>query len=170
MTEDLYSISVPEEDLAPPSFEPMPSGAYRSTLQGGVELASNDKGWVGIRLPFSGFVSEKNGKSYDRNLRAQFTLAHETSEAAVEIGQRAVVGAAKAFGLVEQTMTDEGKPAFKLTAESNDDLVDQFNSVAGSEAIVYVKTGPRKRGGEVQLKDDGEPWIDSEITRISAAE
>lgn len=166
MTDDLFSIAVPNDELTKPAFEVLPVGEYRVTLQPGAELASNDNGWEAIRLPFTNFV-DATGKSHARNIRASFTTKHATSTEAVRIGKAGLVGAAAAFGLTATVTDASGKPAQKLTATSMDDLVAQFNSVAGSEASVYVKVQKRKRNGAPVVKDDGQPVLDNEIARVS---
>lgn len=165
MTDSLFDIAVPNDDLAKPAFEPLPVGSYRATLEPGVEKVGNDNGWEAVRLPFANFV-DAAGKTHSRNMRAQFTIANKTSEQAVQIGRAALIGAAAAFGLT-RTVDVGGKPAQQLLAKDIDELVTQLNSVAGSEASVYVKVQKRKRDGKVVMKDNGEPVLDNEISRVS---
>lgn len=171
----LFDMTVPEDELQPQGFEPMPTALYRATLQPGAEIATNDAGWKGIRLPFAGFTDTKTGKHFKQAQRAQFTVEHPNGGQPVEIGQRNVIGAASAFGLAEVSQNGEGAKSYKLAAGSYEELVEQFNAVAGAEALVYVKTGPRRRKNEagvheLQLKDDGTAWIDSEIKSVRAVE
>ena len=171
MTDDLFTIVVPEEDMEPPSYQEIPSGQYRSTLQPGVEVANSDSGWEAVQMFFEGFTSKKTGEVYNgRPLRASFTtklsMDKPTHEKAIEIGTRGLVSAAFACGLTE-TVDGGGKSAQKLTASSMDELVGQFNAMAGTEVLVYVKTGPRKDKGDGRhLKNDGTPWIDSEVGSV----
>ncbi len=159
---DIFNLTVPEEELDKrPDGGPMPAGAYKSTLQTGAELVNNDTGWKGLRIPFAGFASTKNGAvTFDREIRAQFTFEHATSTQAVEIGQRNIIGAARAFGL-----TEEVGGGHKLTASSYEELISQLDAVAGTEVEVYVKAKASNR-----LKDDGTPFINNEIARVSALE
>lgn len=165
MSDSIFDVAVPNEDLTKPAFEVLPVGAYRATLQPGAEKVGNDSGWEAVRLPFANFV-DTAGKTHARNVRAQFTTKHATNTQTVQIGTAALIGAAAAFGLT-QTVDVEGKPAQKLVAKDMDELVAQFNSVAGSEASVYVKVQKRKRDGKVVTKDNGEPVLDNEISRVS---
>ena len=167
MSDELFNVKVPNEDLKPRGFEMMPAGEYRTTLQSGAEVVGNSNGWAAVRLPFSGFT-DKTGKTFQRDRAVQYTTENAGSPQAVEIGQRALIAAATAFGLTEDTTGDDGKPAQKLTASSMDELVAQFNSVAGTEVEVYLTVKKRKKGGQVVLKDDGTPVLDNEIARVSA--
>ena len=100
---------------------------------------------------------------------------------------RGVIGAAVAFGIAKISENGDGKRTYGLAASSLDELVEQFNSVAGARARVFIKTGPRIRKNretgikEVQLKSggavpaatydagqDGDAWIDSEIRSVRA--
>ena len=160
----LFDVAVPEDDLEAPAFEPMPTASYKTTLQDGTEFVENDKGWRGLRVPFAGFTSLKDGKDYaNRQLHAQFTVAHKTSDIAVRIGRQGVIGTARAFGLTEETTGENGKKAFKLAATSDDELVEQFATMAGTEVGVYIvaKKGTRQ-------KNDGTFFIDNEIKRVFA--
>lgn len=166
-TFDSFNVAVPVEELnAKPSFL-MPAGWYQSTLQAGAELKANDTGWKGIRLPFAGFTSKKDGASFDKERNYQITI--EGSDKAVEIGRKQLVAAAAAFGLTEDTVDANGKPAKRLTATSPEELVEQFNAVAGSPCDVYVTTKKRKRGKEIVMRDDGNgPVMDNEISAVAA--
>lgn len=168
MSEDLFTLAVPDDTLEGPSFEPLPTGTYRTTLQPGAELASNDSGWKAVRLPFSGFRDTKSGKESQRNVRAQFTYESPKSAEAVRIGLEMIVGAAHALGLTEPTVTPEGKTAQKLTAANMEELVQQFNQMAGTEVEVYMTAQVRKRHGSPVLKADGTAFLDNEIKRVSA--
>lgn len=153
---NLFEVTVPTETLdARPSGGPMPTGPYRSVLQSGTELAQNDRGWVGIRLPFLGFEG-KGGSFPERAERAQFTVSNPSSPQSETIGAQQIINAARAVGIAEQ----DGD-GWRLTATSPEELVEQFNSVAGTPAGVYVKTKPSQN-----LKDDGTPFINNEITRV----
>lgn len=163
-----FEIAVPNDELDRPDFEPMPTGEYFSTLQPGTEKASNDGGWEAIRLPFKGFRAKDGSADFENRERAaQFTIANPGSPQAVEIGVKGLIAAAQAFGLTEETTVD-GKPAQRLTATNYEELIDQFNSVAGTEVEVYVKVKRRKKNKQVVLKDDGSAVLDNEIARISA--
>jgi hypothetical protein len=164
---DSFNIPVPTEELnAKPSFL-MPAGWYQSTLQAGAEIKSNDNGWSGIRLPFAGFVSKKDSTTFEKDRNYQITIAG--SDKAVAIGRKQLVAAAAAFGLTEDTVDDNGKPAKRLTATSPEELVEQFNGVAGSPCDVYVTTKKRTRGKEVVMRDDGNgPVMDNEISAVAA--
>lgn len=166
---DLFNVAVPDSDLQAPGFNPMPTAAYRTTLQAGTQLVQNDRGWKGIRLPFAGFTNDKSNESFDRPLNAQFTYELVSSPVSVEIGIKGIIGAAQAFGLT-QTITADGVSSQKLTATSYEQLVDQFNQMAGSECEVYVSLQPRKRNGQIVYKEGSttDPVMDNEIKRISA--
>lgn len=159
MTSDIFSIGVPAEELAPATWKDMPTGRYVTTLDG-AELVENAHGWQAIRVTATGFENTKTGETFEnRTLRGQFTVAHATSTVAVDIGMREVVRMAEALGLTE---TENGN--VRLIPQSYEALVDAVNALVGSPVQVYVKTGERKRGGEIMYKDDGvTPWIDSEI-------
>lgn len=165
MSGSLYEVAVPNETLAAPKFEPMPAGPYRSTLQPGTEITSNGNGWRALKLPFKGF--EGAGGSFAQRERAALFTIESSSEDAVRIGREGVIGAAQAFGLTRET-TKDGKPSQALTASSDEELVAQFNSMAGTEVEVYVTVKERKKGGVVQRKENGDPILDNEIRRISA--
>lgn len=161
---NLFDVVVPDEELARPAFEPLPTGVYQTTLMGAEEV-SNADGWHGVRLTFEGFTGAN--REWNRTLRAQFTTAHPTSQQAVQIGYSGLIGAAAAFGLTQPTTTPDGKTGQKLVATSTEELVGQLQQVAGTVVEVYVKTGVRKKQGKIVLKDDGTPWVDSEVKRIS---
>lgn len=163
----IFDVSVPDAELEAPAFEPIPTGAYRTTLQAGAELAQNASGWKGIRLPFQGFRDAKTGQEFQRALRAQFTYEHSNPKA-VQIGYQGIIGAAAALGLTEPTIDANGKPSQKLVATSMEELVSQFNQMAGTEVEVYVTVQERKKNGQVVTKQDGKPFLDNEIKRISA--
>lgn len=164
-----FNIPVPQEDLdRKPSFL-MPPGWYGTTLQSGAEVVGNDNGWKGIRVPFAGFVSKKDGKTYDKDRRYQITTESENADA-TRIGaeQRTALGVA--FGLAEDTTTPDGKTAKRLTAATPEEFVEQLNAVAGSPCDVYVKAKKRERGGQVVMRDDGAgPVMDNEISRVAAS-
>ena len=165
--DSLFDVSVPNEELQAPAFELLPAAAYATTLQVGTQLVQNDTGWKGIRLPFAGFRNTKTGQEFaGRQLNAQYTYEHANSQA-VEIGTRGIIEAASAFGLT-QTVDVDGKPSQKLTASSMEELVTQFNQVAGSEVEVYVALKERKRAGQVVRKEDGTSVMDNEVKRVSA--
>lgn len=168
-TENLFDVVVPDSELEAPAFEPIPTGTYRATLQAGAALAGNDNGWKAIRIPFAGFRDTKSGKEWNRSLNAQLTYENPSSPQSVKIGFDAIIQAAAALGLTEPVTGSDGKPGQKLTAANMDELVSQFNQMAGTEVEVYLTAGPRKRKGVVVLKQDGTPFIDNEIKRISAA-
>lgn len=165
---DDFNIPVPTDELnEKPSFL-MAAGWYQTTLQPGAELAENNNGWQGIRLPFQGFTSKKDGKQYDKDRRYQITIA-ATNAQAVAIGRKQMVQAAAAFGLTEDTVDGNGKAAKKLTAGSPEELVEQLNAVAGTPCDVYVTVKKRKRDGQVVMRDDGTgPVMDNEISSVAA--
>ena len=166
MTDDIFSVSVPDTDLEAPAFELLPTGAYRTTLTDGTELVSNNSGWKAIRLPFNGFTA-KDGKTYARSQRAQFTYESKNADAQ-RIGNQAIIGAAAALGLTE-TVTVDGKSAQKLTATSMEQLVEQFKAMAGTDVEVYVKLRPRKKAGQIVQRMDGNgPIMDNEISNVRA--
>ncbi len=170
MSDDLFNVSVPDESLEAPAFELMPTGAYRTTLQAGAELVEKD-GWTRVHLPFRGFV---NGKASfpGRNLEARFPVgapegANDKQRTAARIGQAGVIGAAAALALTEPTTTAEGKPGQKLIATSNDELIAQFNAMAGTEVEVYVVAKARTRNGQVVQRTDGNGAVmDNEIRNV----
>lgn len=162
-----FNVPVPQEDLDRKPSPLMPNGWYGTTLQSGAELADNGAGWRGIRLPFAGFTSKKDGKTYDRERRFQITV-ESTNEEAERIGREQYTAAAAAFGLTEAT-TVNGRPAQRVIASSPEELVEQFASVAGSPCDVYVTTKKRKRDGQIVMRDDGAgPVLDNEISRVAA--
>lgn len=163
---DDFNIPVTMDELdAKPTFL-MPNGWYTSTLQSGAELKSNDSGWQGIRVPFSGFTSKKDGKVFEKDRAFQITVA-STNEQAKTIGRQQLTALAVAFGLAEDT-TVGGKPAKKLIAKSPEEFVEQLNSVAGSPADVYITTKNRKRDGKVVMRNDNSgPMQDNEISRVA---
>lgn len=166
MTDFNIPVSVDELD-AKPSFL-LPAGWYQSTLQPGTEKVSNDSGWEGIRIPFSGFTSKKDGSVSEKDRRFQITTAHE-SEKTVAIGRKQLVSVGVAFGLTEDVTGPDGKAAKRLTAQSPDELVEQLNAVAGSPCDVYITTKKRKRDGKVVMRDDGNgPVMDNEISQVAA--
>ena len=175
MSDNLFDIAVPDAELEAPAFQPIPTGPYTSKLshdpgtpRRAIELVSNANGWQAIRLPFTGFTG-KDGKTYGRTVAAQFTIKNPNSPKAASIGWQAVVGAAAAFGLTEPTTTPDGKPAQKVTAATPEELVEQFRAMAGTEAEVYLTAGPRMKGGNPVMKQDGSgPFMDNEIKNVRA--
>lgn len=167
-TESDFNVPVPTEELdRKPDFL-MPAGWYETTLQNGAEAVGNDNGWKGIRVPFAGFRSKKDGKVFEKDRRFQVTTAHANPET-VRIGREQLTAIAVAFGLAEDT-TVNGKPAKRMTANNPEEFVEQLNSVAGSPCDVYITTKKRKRDGKVVLRDDGNgPVMDNEISRVAAA-
>ena len=169
MQDDIFEVTVPDSELEAPAFEPMPAGAYVTTLQPGASLASNQTGWKGIRLPFSGFRSTNGKGEFTRSLRAQFTYEHATSPRAVEIGRQGIVGAAAAVGLTEPSQTADGKAGQRLTAKSYEELVEQFNAMAGTEVEVYIVAKARMRNGQAVQRNDGTGVVmDNEIRNVRA--
>lgn len=181
---NVFSISVPEDELQPRGFTPIPTGQYLSTFVGGAQIVGNNDGWKALELPFQGFTTEHG--TIGATVSARFTV-ESASQQAVDIGARGVIGAAAAFGIAKISEGADGKKSYALTAVSSDELVEQFNAVAGSRALVYIKTSPRIRKSpdgikHVQLRDgttvpastyqaerDGQAWIDSEIRSVQPA-
>lgn len=168
MSED-FNVAVPQDELdAKPSFL-LDNGWYTSTIQPGTQVVAgtNSPDWRGIRVPFSGFTSKKDGKTYEKERNYQITTASNNAEAK-RIGQQQLVALAVAFGLAEDT-TVNGKPAKRLIAKSPEEFAEQLNSVAGSPCDVYVTTKKRKRDGQIVMRDDGTgPVLDNEISRVAA--
>ena len=169
---DDFNIPVPQDELdAKPTFL-MPAGWYTTTLQPGTEAVGNDNGWAGVRIPFAGFTSKADGKTFDRSRNYQVTTAAAPgpkAEQAVSIGRKQLVEIAVAFGLAEQTTVD-GKPAQRLTATSVEEFIAQLGSVAGSPCDVYVTAKQRKRDGKVVQRNDATgPVMDNEISRVAPA-
>jgi hypothetical protein len=165
-----FNVAVPQEELdSKPSFL-LPAGWYVSTLQAGAQVVegTNTPSWRGIRVPFSGFASKKDGGApVERDRNYQVTVASDNAQA-VSIGQKQLVALAVAFGLAEDT-TVNGKPAKRLTANSPEEFAEQLNAVAGSPADVYVTAKKRKRGGVIVMRDDNTgPVMDNEITAVAA--
>jgi hypothetical protein len=160
-----FNVAVPQDELdAKPNFL-LANGWYGSTIQAGAQVVSNDNGWAGIRIPFSGFT-DKAGKTVEKDRNYQITTA-SSNEQAKSIGRKQMVELAIAFGLAETT-TVAGKPAQRLTANSPEEFVAQLNSVAGSPCDVYVTTKKRKRDGQVVMRDDNTgPVMDNEISRVA---
>lgn len=167
MSDNIFDVAVPDSELETPVFQPVPTGAYRTTLQAGAEIVGNGNGWRAIRIPFQGFRDVKSGKEYARAVRAQFTF-ESSSEQARQIGWRSIVGAAAAFGLTEPTVDAAGKAAQKPTVSTPEELIEQFNQMAGTEVEVYLTAKARMKGGQPVLKQDGQPYMDNEIKRVSA--
>lgn len=167
MSNDAFSIPVPQDELdSKPSFL-LPNGWYGSTIQPGAEVVKNDNGWAGVRIPFAGFTN-REGKAFDKSRNYQVTTKSDNVQAA-QIGAKQLVQIAVAFGLAEET-TVAGKPAQKLTASDAAEFVEQLNGVAGSPCDVYVTTKKRKRGKEIVMRDDGNgPVLDNEISAVAAA-
>lgn len=172
MTEQTYSdfnVPVPQDELdAKPNFL-MPAGWYASTLQGGAQLVegTNNPSWRGVRVPFSGFTSKKDGKVYEKDRNYQITVASENAQA-VQIGRKQLVELGAAFGLTEDVTGPDGKPAKRLIAQSPQEFVEQLNAVAGSPADVYVTTKKRKRDGKIVMRDDNTgPVMDNEVSRVA---
>jgi hypothetical protein len=167
--DELFNVAVPDEELEAPAFEIIPTGAYRSTLQAGTQVAEKN-GWTRFQLPFRGFQAD--GRSFEgRVLTARFPIGAPASpgnDKAVSIGRRNVIGAAAALGLTEPIEKD-GKVSQKLVASSNDELAQQFNAMAGTDVEVYVKARARERAGQPVLKADGTPVMDNEIVNVRAA-
>lgn len=163
-----FNVPIPQDELdAKPSFL-LDAGWYASVLQPGVEVVDSktNPDWKGIRVPFSGFTSKKDGKVYEKDRSFQITVAG--SDEAVKIGRKQLTQVAAAFGLTEQTTVD-GKAAQRMTATSPEELASQLNALAGTPCDVYVTVKKRKRGGEVVMKDDGSgPVMDNEISAVAA--
>ncbi len=165
---DDFNVAVPQEELDARPAGALDPGWYTSTIQGGAEEASgtNSPNWRGIRIPFAGFTSKKDGKTYDRDRNYQITTAGDNAES-VRIGRQQMVALAVAFGLAEDTTVD-GKPAKRLTANSPAEFIAQLNAVAGSPCDVYLTRKPRKRNGVVVMRDDNTgPVMDNEISRVA---
>lgn len=181
MTDDIFSLAVPADDLKAPTHENMPAGLYVTTMQPGASIAENTSGWKGVRLPFAGFEGRAKGtnggapvatgKNFPgKSLNAQFTVELATSPEAVKIGMRGLMGAAQAFGLTEEVEIagEDGTPkkALKLLASGYPELVQQLNEAAGHQVLVYVALKPRKRNGAPVLNEDQTPVLDNEIQRV----
>ena len=171
---DDFNVPVPTDELdARPTFEPMPAGWYASTLQGGVQTVDGKKldstgnpTWKGLRAPFEGFTS-RDGKVTERSRNYQVTTYSDNAKAKA-IGKQQLTQLARAFGLTEDTVDGEGKPAQRMTATSPEELATQLNAVAGSPCDVYIKIVKRKRDGVVVIRDDGKgPVLDNEISAVA---
>lgn len=168
-----FNVAVPTDELERKPFELMPAGWYISTLVGGVQAVVGTKTdsagnptWKGIRAPFSGFTSKKDGKNFERDRNYQVTTESSNPEAK-RIGRQQLTALAIAFGLAEDTTVD-GKPAKRMTARSPEELVEQLNAVAGSPCDVYVKTVKRKKDGKIVMRDDNTgPVMDNEISAVA---
>ena len=171
------NTTVTQDELAPPSFEPTPSAQYRGTFTN-PEQRSNDNGWEGISFStvllgtpegedtykgvsvagrtVRGIIStktgekRKNGKAYTPE-----EIAESDTRNAQTVGRLL-----NALGVA--TVDDDGNVDLSAI-NSTEDVFELLQAADGTDYLPYVKTGPRKRGGEVQTKDDGEPWIDSEV-------
>ena len=166
---DDFNIPVPQDEL---NFKPsalLPNGWYTTVLQPGAAIVRNDNGWVGLRVPFSGFTSRKDGNTHERERRYQITVESSNAKA-TQIGRKQLVEVAVAFGLAADATTGEGKAAKRLTANSPEEFVTQLEGVVGSPCDVYVTTKKRKRDGAVVMRDDGAgPVMDNEISRVAVA-
>ena len=160
---DAGFIDLPEndEDLGyqPPDFTPIKSGWYKATFDGGVEIREgvSEKGeWHALVVPCSGFVDLKTGDTKYQNRRPieQFLFTSDS---------KGMLNLAQALSLV-------GPDGRSLVAGSRDEFVEQCNSQGGTEVKIYIMTAPRRKKiegtWETQLKDDGTPWIDSNIKSI----
>lgn len=169
MTTTDFNVPVPQDELdAKPNFL-MPAGWYSTTLQGGAQLVegTNTPSWRGIRAPFAGFTSKKDGTEFAKDRNYQITVASDNAQA-VSIGRKQLVELAVAFGIAED-VTENGKAAKRLTASTPEEFVEQLNGVAGSPCDVYVTTKKRKRDGQVVMRDDNSgPVMDNEISRVAA--
>ena len=156
-------IDLPEndEDLGyqPPDFSPIKSGWYKATFDGGVEPRKgvSDKGeWHALVVPCSGFVDQKTGDMKYANRRPVEAFIF-TSDG------KNMLNLARALSIA-------GPDGKSLVAGSREEFMEQCNSQAGTEVKVYIMSGPRRKKidgvWETQLKDDGQPWIDSNIKSI----
>ena len=165
-----FNVPVPQDELdAKPSFL-MPAGWYATTLQPGAQVVegTNTPSWRGIRVPFSGFTSKKDGAEFTKDRNYQITVASDNAQAK-KIGQQQCVALAVAFGLAEDCTDANGKPSKRLTASSPEEFAEQLNGVAGSPCDAYVTTKKRKRDGQVVIRDDNSgPVMDNEISRVAA--
>lgn len=172
MTTNDWNVPVPQETLdRKPSFL-MPAGWYASVLQAGSEIVGSDNNpsWKAIKVPFAGFASKKDSTQNfpDKTRDARYTIAG--TDQAVQIGREQLTALAVAFGLAEDTVDAEGKPAKRMTATSPEDFVSQLNAVAGTPCDVYITVKNRKRGKTVVMKEDGSgPVQDNDIARVAAA-
>lgn len=161
-----FNVPIPTDELnQTPSFL-LDAGWYQATVQSGTELKDNGNGWQGIRVPFQGFLSKKDGKMFDRDRNYQITTASGNDQATA-IGRKQALELAVALGLAEDT-TVGGKPAKRMTASSPEEFVEQLNSVAGTVIDVYVTVKKRKRDGKIVMRDDNTgPVMDNEISRVA---
>lgn len=171
------NTTVTQDELAPPSFEPIPSGQYRGTFSN-PEVLSNENGWEGISFgtqilgtpdgetTFKGVtVEERNARgmittvSGEKNNKGHVYTVDELAQNAKRNAQ-SVGRLLTALGVA--TVDDSGNVDLSGIS-STADVLALLEDADGTDYLAYIKTGPRIRGGQVQNKDDGEPWIDSEV-------
>jgi len=176
---DDTDIVVPDTELERPAFELLPTAGYDSTVGGGATVVENNNGWRALSVPFVGFVNTKTQAAFpNRTVKATYTLESD-NEQAVQIGRTDLTKLVAALGLAEEATAPDGSsgkripPAFfaDRTHDGETDytrLVNAINAMGGTRVNVYVVLKERTRKGEVQLKDDGTPWMDNEVKRVSA--
>lgn len=178
------TFAVPDGDLEQPTgggYTPLATGAYTATLgrtfepaaeMVGSERTSEDgtPAWQALKIWFSEF---DNGTTVaEHEVPQTITLKSDPPEGssqqkidgcktAERIGRETLLKTARAFDL---TQSDGENTTLLIT--DIDELVEAINSLAGGKYNVYVKTEKRMRNGEVQLKDNGEPWMDSKVSNV----
>lgn len=182
------NFAVPDADLEVPEgagWTPLATGPYGANLGRLLEPAAELVGstrestdgtsaWQALKVWFSAFTS--GGETFDREVAQTITLKSDPPEGAtakkiegcataVRIGRETLLKTARTFGLTQSDGT-----ITTLLITDLDELVLAINSLAGGTFDVYVKTKARVRDGVPQLKDNGEPWMDSEIGNVRKPE
>jgi len=157
---------VTQEDMAPPSFEPIKQGNYPGTFSS-PEKMSNDAGWEGIKFnTLLGGESQFAGRTVDGLISTKQAPDKDSDEAKAR-DAATVARLLRALGVA--TVDDDGNVDLS-GINSTDDVFELLQAADGTEYQAYVKTGPDKRGGVVQTKDDGTPWIKSRVTGFDPLE
>jgi len=177
------NIFVPEDDFAPPSREPLPSGRYLGDI-GEFAVRANDNGWEGINFSLANLttpdgatvVTNGAGPAFQlagRRKFQTFTFANEHSAQATAIGQRNLIQLAEALGRDDlyEVVEEGGKQGRRLATETAADLVAGLSGSTGARIAFAVKQKPRmdRATKTPAMGEDGEAIIDDEVTRVWGA-
>ena len=138
-----------EDELGPPSIEPMPKGTYTATLK---EVKVNEKA-NGTSLSFfwTGF-DDGSETDYSNRKVYQFEWVQHSSEQAQRIGRQRLTQIGKAFGLCTEVQTNDGKTGWVLPpVQSAEELKEHFqNTAVGGQAQLYLTVKPRRDNGDLE--------------------
>lgn len=174
--------TVPKDSLAPRTFRLFPAGRFSGDVTA-VERASNDAGWVGIRVTLGNArvlsndatevtVGEDTFSLDGFTINTQYTTEHETSSQAVEIGQAGVIGVANALGIANEN----GAGEIGFDAVDSDDAISLLSGAIGLKRVGFtVKQNDmvRKDGGgvkQVQRNEDGTAKTEANVSQIFSLE